>query len=285
VTARHLRAVRLALGLPGGYLVCTAPLVVRTAVNAGDPTPVIALTIAIALIGLALWPDRRDGAFLRALRDGLPLALMLFVYVELRWLMGVSGFAHADTTVQAWEATLFPANPARTLATRFHSVLLSETLHLAYLSFYAIVVAPPVVLLLRGRRDAFAFTILSLTLVFVVQTVCFLLFPVDGPRYIFGPAGAPDGPVRSAVLHVLSAGSSPGTAFPSLHVSASVVASYCAFRVRAVIGVGLGILTTGLAIGAVYGGFHYGVDVVAGLAVGALCSMSGTVMWHRLGGV
>jgi membrane-associated phospholipid phosphatase len=35
-------------------------------------------------------------------------------------------------------------------------------------------------------------------------------------------------------------------------------------------GAGVAVLTAGLALGAIYGGFHYAVDVIAGVGVGSL---------------
>ena len=98
--------------------------------------------------------------------------------------------------------------------------------------------------------------------------VVYALFPVDGPRYLVGAAAAPDGPVRSFVLHLLAAGSSRGTAFPSSHVAASLVASLCALRFQRPVGLVVAVLTMGLALATVYGGFHYLVDVLAGVIVG-----------------
>ena len=43
----------------------------------------------------------------------------------------------------------------------------------------------------------------------------------------------------------------------------------------------LGALAFGLALGAVYGGFHYAVDVLAGLIFGALTMALGLAI-HRL---
>ena len=62
----------------------------------------------------------------------------------------------------------------------------------------------------------------------------------------------------------------PGSAFPSSHVAASVAAAYCALRFQRTIGYVVAALTVGLAIGAVYGGLHYGTDILAGSFVGGL---------------
>jgi membrane-associated phospholipid phosphatase len=148
-------------------------------------------------------------------------------------------------------------------------------LHAAYVSYYAIIYVPPVVLYLRRRRETFYSTVAGLMTVFAFSYFIFVVFPVAGPRYVWPPPPAVfDGPVRRFVLHVLAAGSAKGTAFPSSHVAVATVQSVLAFRWSARAGVVLSVLTTGLALGAVYGGFHYGVDVLAGAAVGLVIGIT-----------
>jgi membrane-associated phospholipid phosphatase len=231
----------------------------------GDSWPLLAHIAAFALAAAAAASDRTP---LRTLRSWLPLALGPFLYVELRWLIEGVGRPHADLIVQGWERVLFPSNPAVTWAPRVPVQWLSELLHFAYASYYLLVYLPPVILYARGRRDAFATTMFALAVVYGACFFTYLFFPVDGPRYLGGPAAAPDGPIRSFVLRLLAAGSSRGTAFPSSHVAASVVASLCALRYQPRVGIPVALLTVGLVLGTVYGGFHYAVDALAGAVVG-----------------
>ena len=74
--------------------------------------------------------------------------------------------------------------------------------------------------------------------------------------------------MRTFILQLLDAGSSRGTAFPSSHVAASVVASLAALRFQRPVGITVTTMTAGLALATVYGGFHYAVDALAGFVVG-----------------
>ncbi|MFL5607214.1 MAG: phosphatase PAP2 family protein, partial [Gemmatimonadaceae bacterium] len=235
--------------------------------------------LVVLAIG-ALLVSRRPA--LRPLRDWMPLAVGPFLYVELRWLIQGVGRPHADALVQGWERAIFPTNPAATWAPHLPSLALSEALHFAYASYYFLVLLPPILLYLRGRRTEYAATLLALALVYAVCFTTYLVFPVDGPRYLLGPAAAPAGPVRSVVLHLLAAGSSRGTAFPSSHVAASVVASLSALRYQPRVGVVVALLTAGLTLGTVYGGFHYGVDALAGVIVGVVSWLAATALWRAL---
>jgi membrane-associated phospholipid phosphatase len=264
--------------------------------------------LTMALLALATWPlwsTWRDsglsaplvthlvvlGAALVALtvrrlgpvRDWLPLLAVPVLYVELRWIIAAVGIDHRDATVLGWEAALFPSNPSATLAVRFHGVVLSEALHLAYACYYALVAVPPLVLYLRGARREFAATVLALTFVYAVCFVVYPFFPVDGPRFLVGPAAAPEGPVRALVLALLEGGSSRGTAFPSSHVAASVVSALCALQYQRRIGVAVALAAAALTVATVYGGFHYAVDAAAGLALGVAAWVVSRAVWRMAG--
>jgi membrane-associated phospholipid phosphatase len=273
------RAIRAAGALPAAFLALATPAMALYARGSRDVLPLAAHLLTL-LAASALLLSRRPA--LEPLRDWMPLAVGPYLYVELRWLIQGVGRPHADLLVQRWEQVLFPTNPAATWAPQMPNLVLSEALHFAYASYYALVLLPPILLYLRGRRTEYAITLLALALVYAVCFTTYLAFPVDGPRFLVGPASAPDGPVRTFVLHLLAAGSSRGTAFPSSHVAASVVASLCALRFQPRLGAVIALLTAGLTLGTVYGGFHYGVDAVAGLIVGAASWLVAMTVWRAL---
>jgi membrane-associated phospholipid phosphatase len=261
------RAIGVSIALISAYLAATLWPMAAYARDTHDPSPFV---VHAAVLLTAIAALRSSAPRFRALRDLFPLVVGAYLYVELRWLIPGTGRPHVDAMVQRWEHVLFPSNPSATWAPAMPSVVLSELLHLAYASYYLLVLVPPIVLYTRGRRDAYACTMLALVVAYALCFACYLVIPVDGPRYLYGPAAAPDGPVRAFVLHLLAAGSSRGTAFPSSHVAAAVVASLGALRFQRPLGVLVAALTVGLALGTVYGGFHYAVDGVVGVMVGLL---------------
>lgn len=273
------RAVRIAGWITAAFLIATLWPMWRWSTSHANRTPPLLHLVAllVALGTLAAGPRAPQ-----VVRDWMPLAIGPFLYVELRWLIEGLGRAHRDPVVLAWEHALFAGNPSSTWATRVPSAALSELLHFCYASYYLLVLGPPTLLYLMRRRQDFARTLLALTMVYAVCFTVYLLFPVDGPRYLVGPAHAPDGPVRSFVLHLLAAGSSRGTAFPSSHVAASVVASLSALQSSRRIGVPVSIITIGLMAATVYGGFHYAVDAVAGLVTGIIVWAVAAIIWRSL---
>lgn len=273
------RAIRLSNGVAAAYLAATTWAMLAYVRSTSNGAPLAAHLVALGA-ALTMAASTRGG--LRRLRDWLPLLLGPFLYVELRWLIPGAGRPHGDVIVMQWEHAIFGGNPSATWALAMPSLALSELLHFAYASYYALVLVPPIVLYARRRRDAFAATLLALTIVYAACFTTYLIFPVDGPRYLVGPAHAPEGPVRAFVLHLLESGSSRGTAFPSSHVAASVVSALCALTFQRRLGVVVSVLTVGLAVGTVYGGFHYGVDALAGAALGALCWLGARTAWRAL---
>jgi membrane-associated phospholipid phosphatase len=218
-----------------------------------------------------------------ALPDGTILVLLPFLYAQLPLLMaGVPGeVVYGDPAIQSLEAGLFGGQPAFDWASALPSRVVSEVLHLGYLLYYPLIYLPPAVLFLgltgpRGdeaRAVAFQQTMLALGVAVVGAFLIMIVFPVQGPRYLGVPEGVPAGPVRAAVLLVLETGSSRGAAFPSSHVSVAVAQTLLALRWQPRVGYALALVTVLLGAGAVYGGFHYAVDVVAGAALGLVAGV------------
>jgi membrane-associated phospholipid phosphatase len=245
------------------------------ATRAGQVGASAILTAHLGGCGLAFFlatrevREERGFGFLRVLRDWAPLLAVPLLYTELPALIAGAESRFHDQLVQQWERALFGNSPAHAAAGRFAWIGLSELLHLGYLSYYLIIYAPPLWLYLRGERRSFELTITALAIAFTGCFLVFVYFPVAGPRYLWSaPPGIPDGPVRRLVLSVLAAGSSKGAAFPSSHVAVAVVQSLMMFRHHRRAGFLISITSLLLALGAVYGGFHYGIDVLAGAATG-----------------
>ena len=176
---------------------------------------------------------------------------------------------YRDDLVQRWELTLFGGHPSRTLAAQLPGPLVRELFQLAYLAYYPLVVLPLAWLWHQGRHEALRRTRTAVIATFVASYALFLLLPVRGPRYLWPlPVDADSGPVATLVQSILARGSSAGTAFPSLPAGVAVTLAVMAWRTRALPAMPLALLAAGLCVGAVAGGYHYAVDILAGAAVG-----------------
>jgi membrane-associated phospholipid phosphatase len=201
--------------------------------------------------------------------DWAPLLLIPFAYAELPQLNQVFSNVYYDAWILGFEQSAFGADPSADWAGAFPVPWFSELVHLSYLSYFPLIYVPPLAYYLRGDRRAFFTASAAVMLTFFACLVVFVFLPVQGPRYLRpAPVGIPSGPIRSMVLWVLEGGSSRGAAFPSSHVAVAVaqVAVMARFYPRS--SAPLALLTLGLALGAVYGGFHYATDAVVGAVVG-----------------
>lgn len=262
------RAGSVAVGV---YVSLSAlPLLLSTSRGVA-PWYVIAVHVALLAALVTTLQIPRDG-WRGILGDWLPLAMIPFLYAELPFVMaGIApGAATAfhDPLVGGWERALF-GEPARTLAAALPNAVLSELLHASYLLYYPLIYVPPLFVYLHGDRDTFHRVVAALVTTFAICFAIFAIFPVQGPRYL-GVAPAPDGFVRSLVLRVLESGSSRGAAFPSSHVAVAVAQVVLAAQRGSRLLPVYALITAGLSVGAVYGGFHYGIDVAVGAALGAL---------------
>ena len=260
-----------ALKVLGGYLVFASLLATWSVVGGGGGAawggPRVALAAYVVLLSLVVWVVRSKTAMAKALGDWLPLLALPVLYGGIPGTaIGVGPF---DAAVQGWDRLVFGADVARTFAGAMPWMALSEVLHAAYLSYYAIIYGPPLLMYLRGGREAFAKTVEAFTIAMVVCFVVFCFVPVEGPRYAWPPpAGVPEGPVRRVVVAILEGGSSRGTAFPSSHQAIALVMGLSSLSWNRWLGLPVVVVSVLLGLGAVYGGFHYGVDMLAGAVVG-----------------
>lgn len=241
--------------------------------------PLLALHIAGIIILLQIGPYRSVLAALaarwprtiRVIGDWYALALIPALYTELA-ILNVSVFngRYFDSVILGWEESLFGGQPSVELSRAWPFLPLSEFLHFSYLSYYLIIYGPPIYLYLRGKRAAHQQAVFTLMLTFFAHYVFFIYFPVQGPRYLFA---APGGEIARGFFYnlahqVLEAGSARGAAFPSSHVGVSFAQAAFTWAVLPRVAPVLFFMSAALAVGAVYGGFHYATDALCGMLFG-----------------
>ena len=209
---------------------------------------------------------------LRFLRDCYPLSTITLFYFEIEKLTQMVFQGYFDETIIRWEKRVFRGMPSLELSDRFPSIILSEILHLCYFSYYIIAVFLAAWLYFKGRIGAFQETVFAETLTFNLSLLCYPFLPVTGPRYLFEKI---QGPLSEGfffkLAHVfVSRGSSKGTAFPSSHISLSLIVLLCAFRYDSTAFLILLPMCVGLTLSTVYGRFHYAIDVLAGAVLAGI---------------
>lgn len=171
--------------------------------------------------------------------------------------------------------------------------LLTELMYFFYSSYYFIVPAVGIILYTRnvtGKEtqpsEGFRRYMLTVSLTFWICYAHFLFTPAGGP--IFWPdypgpvLELPGGPITTIERWVFQHGTIVGGAFPSSHVAVAFVCAWFAVRFS-VVPLLLVPLCVGLAISTIYAGYHYGVDVLYGMIIGAVVTLAADRLfeWHR----
>jgi PAP2 superfamily len=251
-----------------GYALASAAVLVVCV--PADRLPVF-LVVHGLLVTLALLMPRarRAGPVGRFLGDWYPLLIVTALYTEVGLANQAAGRVY-DRIVLGWEQALFGFQPWREWIRWSPSVWLSWVLHLGYVAYYPIIVAAPFALWVTGQREAMQRAMTTIMATFYICYTMFLIFPVVGPRVLFPAAdnAAAQTAIAQLTRQFLEDTAAWGAAFPSSHVAVSIAATAAALRAWRALGLALVIPTSLLALGSVYGQFHYGVDALAGLGVG-----------------
>jgi membrane-associated phospholipid phosphatase len=149
--------------------------------------------------------------------------------------------------------------------------IVRQVLELAYLCCYPLVPAGFVVVFAAGTRDDITrFWLVVLTSGYV----CYASLPWTAarPPRVLAERERRRGPPGLAAVnaHVLERVSHQFVTFPSGHVAVSLAVAAAVWRVWPAAGALFGVIALLIAIAAVAGRYHYLMDVLLGLAVGAL---------------
>ena len=183
--------------------------------------------------------------------------------------------AWRDAPLLALEASLFPEPPIVWMR-RVTPPAVAELFQAGYLSYFLFLVAVAGTLRRRGEEAAFRGVIAASVLAYLACYVVFLACPMEGPAHTLRHLSLPPvagGPLHDLVLLVQKAGVH-GNAFPSAHVAGAVPPLVFACRHLPRLGAILAVLIVLMGLGAVYDGYHYASDIVAGFVVGGAAAAS-----------
>ena len=231
-----------------------------------------ALNVTVVTAAIAVTPRMRAGSgWVRFLGVTLPLFVFYLFFKEAGLALGRPDVTWLDSVIAGseigwWEsAGTDPGSP-----------LLGELLAAAYMSYVPLLIVVVVALLRLPSRGAWAPAETFVRRVCIAWAICYVLYlmiPVLGPRFVYAGYQAPRmgaGPASALAQLNQEHGMLRGAAFPSAHMAATAVAVQSAWRWRRAVFRLVFPLSIALAIGAVYLGYHYVVDIPAGLLVAAL---------------
>lgn len=237
----------------------------------------LALAVVVTVRGLAVKYPRRWLVVLSEWYIGLALPLAYawagdFVHAVFPWKI--------DRTLHAVDLWMFGADPTDFLQ-RFARPWLTDLMQLSYCSFFLILFSGYLVLYLKGDRKHYQDYEFVVIAGLYGTYAWFMLLPAHSPRFITCPdLMLQGGWITEKINRLLADNAYAGGAFPSGHGAVSV--SICAFLWRyarrwAPL---FTLLTLLLLLSTVYGGYHYVIDLLAGMVHGGLASL-GAILWNR----
>ena len=249
--------------------------------------PLSAAAIPVAVLLLAWADSRRPRKLTGILRDWLPLALVLCAYLRLDAFRPALHSYRLERGWVLWDRRLLNDWGGRAVIEAL-GLLLPSLLDLSYLLLYAIPPLCVAMLYWSGRRrqvDRFLFMFLSGTL---LAYSILPFFPSDPPRLVFPGEDLPgvNTVLRRIVLWLLDRYDIRTSVFPSGHIAAAFSAAFAMLVVlpeNRRVGWMLVAAAWWIGVAAVYGRYHYAVDVLAGFAVSlAAAALTASLRLPRL---
>ena len=266
------------------YLAITAALAMFGGTT-GLAIAAVHVVLCIFLLRMLAKRPLPSNRWLLFLRIAYPVAMTPLLYMELGTLNQFVFPGYHDDIVQGWEQALFGVQLSMDASVWFDDFTLSELMHLGYASYYLLVPASLIGAYRARGAGGLERTSFAIAFAFFICYAIFAVFPVAGPRYFFEPIGGAiaEGRIHDMVHVILEGGSSKGTAFPSSHIAAAATAVLAAGREDRRWLWLLAIPVLFLALGTVYGRFHYGIDAVAGALVAVVAWQVTPRLMARLG--
>lgn len=228
---------------------------------------------ALMIVAFAYFRQRQTPV-LHFLSYWYPLGLSGFFFEEIHSIVHLIHRGWFDAGLIQFDFALFGAHPTVWFEQHLHPWL-TEAMNFFYFTYWPLLPALALLLWLR-RQQQFHEFVFALCLSYIFCYLVFIFFPVEGPyhtlRQLQTVHEMPGGWFTHLVEFVEKHGRIHGGAFPSAHVTGSFVAAIAAYRHARQLGHVVLVLALGVCVSAVYGRYHYAVDIWGGIAVALIGS-------------
>lgn len=208
---------------------------------------------------------------LRILGRIYPYLMWTLAWSEIGWLYNLTLPLVHDGSIKAMDLAFLGFHLNEVLSSFLSWTWLRNIMGLSYLSYYLLVLGPPVALALGKREKDLEYHTFGLISTYLVCFLIYLALPVLGPRDLAHASGEVAqgvgglfGPIINAFFE---AGDSLGTAFPSSHCAGSVAAALLVRRhFSRTTGLIASVWAGFIVVSTIYTNNHYAIDAVAGVA-------------------
>ncbi|MBO8130440.1 MAG: phosphatase PAP2 family protein [Candidatus Marinimicrobia bacterium] len=240
------------------------------------------LYINIALLSLfivSIYKEESENIF-HWLHLWFPIISCMFFYIEASSLDNLI-FSHTfDNFLNKIDIIIFRKPIYLILSKSVNSLLVDEIMHAMYFSYYVLLFLPGL-FIFRVDKEYFKKMVFGITLMFYTHYLFFMFFPADGPIHYHDklfPSGVVFIPLMK-IIYLL--GEQGGGAFPSTHVSASLLVFLFSreyFKERSCI---VGFFAVGVFLATFYCSYHYVIDSVAGIITGFIFYRLSIIIWEK----
>lgn len=257
-----------------GYGAVLALTIGATVTSLTTGIALLALNTTVASLACFVLPSlRARQGVSRFLGIILPLLVFYLFYRETGLGLASPDIAWMDSHVARFEMAMWGQ-----IGSEESSRFLGEILAFSYMAYVPLLLGVATLLMHRDAGDRAAETMVHrISISWGICYILFLLIPVTGPRFLFD--NVQEAHMGTGVFSAIASlnqdyGMLRGGAFPSAHVAATAIATWSLWRSRRKFFWALLPLCVAVPVGAVYLGYHYIIDVVAGVAVTGLAVAS-----------
>ncbi|MFQ6008962.1 MAG: phosphatase PAP2 family protein [Candidatus Zixiibacteriota bacterium] len=215
--------------------------------------------------------DERKNCFSTLLRIGYPGLLFTFFYRATGGTIFLIFDRFYDRQLTSFEKAIFGTYPTLYIDQHLLNVWANEIFSFCYFSYYFMILVFLLVLFVKKHYATIKSFLTSACLTFFFSYILFFIYPIEGPRWFFAyqyvnPIESPL--FRNLVEFVIDNAAVHGGCMPSSHFGVALVIQMYCFRYYKLSAWLLLPLNLGLAIGTVWGRFHYVSDVIVGGLLG-----------------
>jgi membrane-associated phospholipid phosphatase len=226
--------------------------------------------VCVAIVFLVKWLGNGSGRWFSFFRHWYPFLFFFLFYEETRYLIHLVFPYSFDFVINRFELAVFGVYPTVWLQ-KFISFGLNEYFMFSYSTYYFFLLVLGLVLYFGKKIKEFDDLIFTCAVTYYVSFLCFVLFPVEGPRFalqVVHQVELSGGFFTWLTRSLVDKGGMQGAAMPSSHVAIALVVLIYAKRHHRILYYVFLPLVISLFISTVYGRFHYVSDVAAGILVG-----------------